>query len=485
MKIRKLIGIVFLGCLICGCSLEKKQADADLFGSLKVEIINKSGSQLSDSISIKIVKQSDGSVLYKFDKLSDFKTTTFALEPGSYTVEATPTSKKIPLFNRVSFGGSCQANVSEGEVTQANLELKQKNIAVQVKYSDKFKSEYSNIAATVSSNEGALGYGSDETKVGYFETYPISVSITYTDKQGTTYKKSASYQTSSGDISYTFVFYHPSEEFNDSYYATALGKVGKDLKDELTKIISAGYKTRTYGELWTAYIIGDIRTDGTKAIWDIYSDIPNSTPPYLFTPQQSQCGSYSGEGNCYNREHCIPQSWFKESSPMVSDYLHILPTDGYVNNRRSNYPYGEVEKVSWTSKNGSKLGTPSSTLGYSGTVFEPIDAYKGDIARIFFYFVTRYAQELPKYDTNNGSTEEIFNTQALGLDKWCVDMFLRWNRNDPVSEKERLRNKQAETFQNNRNPFVDHPEFVEMIWGNGTQKSATTSHSKIIYISTK
>src|SRR5690606_39825219 len=96
----------------------------------------------------------------------------------------------------------------------------------------------------------------------------------------------------------------------------------------------------------------------------------------LFTLVNDQCGNYSGEGSCYNREHLIPQSVFNEGSPMKTDGHHVVPTDGYVNGQRSNHPIGKVSSASWTSTNGSKKGT-SAVPGYSGTVFEPIDEFKG------------------------------------------------------------------------------------------------------------
>jgi len=264
-----------------------------------------------------------------------------------------------------------------------------------------------------------------------------------------------------------------------------LGKTGIELKKALTTIISTGYQAKSYNDLWSAYKVGDIRTDGTGAIWDVYSDIPSGKAPYLYQPGQDQCGSYSGEGSCYNREHTIPKSWFNDDTPMYSDYLHILPTDGYVNGRRSNYPYGEVGSASWTSRNGSKLGSAKSTLGYNGTVFEPVDDFKGDIARIYFYFVTRYADVLSKYDVNNGSTEEVFNSNDLGLDQWTINMFLRWSKNDPVSPKERVRNNEAQKFQNNRNPYVDHPEFIEKIWGSSASNTAAKSKMVKVYYKVK
>jgi endonuclease I len=84
---------------------------------------------------------------------------------------------------------------------------------------------------------------------------------------------------------------------------------------------------------------------------------------------------------------------------MYSDLFMVLPTDGYVNNRRSNYPYGKVGQTSWVSQNGSKLGT-SIVQGYTGTVFEPIDSFKGDFARIYFYVATRYKDEIPSWSSN-------------------------------------------------------------------------------------
>jgi endonuclease I len=74
---------------------------------------------------------------------------------------------------------------------------------------------------------------------------------------------------------------------------------------------------------------------------------------------------------------------------MNSDLFQIYPTDGYVNQKRGNYPYGETNNASWISTNGSKLGA-CSVSGYNGTIFEPINEYKGDIARTYFYMATRY-----------------------------------------------------------------------------------------------
>ncbi len=105
-----------------------------------------------------------------------------------------------------------------------------------------------------------------------------------------------------------------------------------------------------------------------------------------------QGGSAGSEGSGYNREHSWPSSWYGGSGTPYTDVFMVYPTDNEVNNKRGSYPYGEVNSPTWTSLNGCKLG-PCSYPGYSGTVFEPIDEYKGDFARTYFYMTTRYFGE--------------------------------------------------------------------------------------------
>lgn len=256
----------------------------------------------------------------------------------------------------------------------------------------------------------------------------------------------------------------------NGYYTSATGTCAT-LKTNLKNIISAGYNQQTYAALMTQYAISDIKprevgTGSANVIWDIYSDNPTGTDPYNFTPVTNQCGNYSGEANCYNREHSFPASWFNDAYPMYSDYIQILPTDGYVNNKRSNYIYGQVGTATWTSLNGSKLGS-SSVAGISGTVFEPINEYKGDLARIYLYMVTRYESNVTSWAglSSNGAVTLQANTYP-SVNVTYLQLMLNWHYNDPVSQKELDRNNAAYTFQGNRNPFVDHPEYVGQIWNN-------------------
>lgn len=237
------------------------------------------------------------------------------------------------------------------------------------------------------------------------------------------------------------------------YYSTATGKTGAELKTALYNIIK-GHTSISYDGLWTAFQTTDKRANGK--VWDMYSNIE-------FTFGSNQCGNYSSEGDCYNREHSFPKSWFNDATPMYTDLFHLYPTDGYVNGRRSNYPFGEVSSPSYTSGNGSKLG-PCSYSGYTGVVFEPIDEYKGDFARTYFYMVTRYENVIstwPGCDMIDGSTYPAFSA-------WAKSMLLEWSKNDPVSQKEIDRNNAVYTIQHNRNPYIDHSEYADAVWGTGT-----------------
>lgn len=240
----------------------------------------------------------------------------------------------------------------------------------------------------------------------------------------------------------------------NGYYTNAQNKKGYALRSALFNIIK-NHTVVSYAGLWTAFQTTDVKPNGK--VWDMYSDTPDQTPPYEFTFGSNQCGNYSGEGDCYNREHSVPASWFNDASPMYSDLFHLVPTDGYVNNRRSNYPFGDVGSASWTSQNGSKLGS-SSVSGYSGTVFEPIDDYKGDFARALFYMSVCYM------DKNLGQTTTSMYTNG-SLDSWAIAMLIQWHTLDPVSQKEINRNNAVYDEQGNRNPFIDYPELVGKIYG--------------------
>lgn len=151
-----------------------------------------------------------------------------------------------------------------------------------------------------------------------------------------------------------------------TYYQSANGKKGKALKTAMFNIIKT-HKELSYKGLWTAFRTTDMREDGK--VWDMYSCTTN----YRFGTDQA--GNYKYEGDAYNREHSFPKSWFSEATPMYTDLVHLVPTDGKVNGMRSNYPFGETDGGKYKSNKGfSKLGS-CTYPGYRGEVFEPNDMY--------------------------------------------------------------------------------------------------------------
>ncbi len=237
------------------------------------------------------------------------------------------------------------------------------------------------------------------------------------------------------------------------YYNSAQGLTGNNLKVALHNIIK-NHTVLAYSNLWNAFPNSDKKTNGK--VWDIYSYVPSGTQPYEYTFITNQCGNYNSEGDCYNREHSWPQSWFNSDVNPSSDLFHIYPTDGKVNAIHANYPYGNVGSAATITQNGSKLGTCTNT-GYNLTVFEPIDEFKGDLARSYFYMSTRYYNE-------DGSWAVTDATNKADILPWQVNVLLQWHTQDPVSSKETARNNVIYLSQNNRNPFIDNPQWADSIW---------------------
>ncbi|OHU85953.1 MULTISPECIES: endonuclease [Pseudoalteromonas] len=251
------------------------------------------------------------------------------------------------------------------------------------------------------------------------------------------------------------------------YYASAAGLTGFALKSELHSIIS-NHQSQGYSAIWQFIDQSerDIYFENDNSVLDRYSERPNGSDAITYVAVTNQCGTYSVEGDCYNREHSFPKSWFGgKIEPMNSDIHHIFATDGYVNAKRSNYPFGEVASATYTSSNGSRLGSAASSLNYSGTVFEPIDQFKGDFARAYFYMATRYEDVISTWQNNTEYSNAVLDGSASQVfEPWVIAMLKRWHEADPVDAIEQARNQAAYEFQGNRNPFVDHPEFVQQIW---------------------
>lgn len=242
-----------------------------------------------------------------------------------------------------------------------------------------------------------------------------------------------------------------------TYYQSANGKKGKALKTAMFYIIKT-HTQLSYDGLWIAFRTTDKREDGK--VWDMYSDKTN----YVFG-SSAQGANYSKEGVSYNREHSFPKSWFGgKTKPMYTDLVHLVPTDGYVNNRRGNLPFGETNGNTYKSNNSfSKVGS-CTYPGYTGIVFEPNDMYKGDFARIYFYMATAYEDKIANWNAGEFAPVASHDSYKPYKD-WQMNMLMEWAKKDPVSQKEIDRNKGIQQQQNNRNPFVDYPGLEEYIWG--------------------
>jgi endonuclease I len=275
------------------------------------------------------------------------------------------------------------------------------------------------------------------------------------------------------------------------YYNNAAGKSCAALKTALSSIVTTGHNPKSYSNLWNQYPISDIKsrsvgTGSTNVIYDPYSAVPGGTDPYQFIPSTNQCGTYNSEGVCYNREHSVPLSWFNGNTGNngpATDYLHIYPTDGHVNGKRASFIYGEVATANYSSQNGSKLGT-SSNAGFTGNVFEPIDSFKGDVARSFLYFVTRYETDITTFATNADAAQSFDANSFPSVKINYIKLMIKWHKLDPVSAKEKARNNAAYTYQGNRNPYIDHPEFVDLVW-NGTCPGLAALPVNIVYFTGK
>ena len=267
-----------------------------------------------------------------------------------------------------------------------------------------------------------------------------------------------------------------------AYYTNVDGTSEGGLWDALKTASKKGYSTLTYKGIWTAFASTDVypsdSIDKAGKIWDMYGTCD-------FVYSDDQCGGYSKECDCYNREHSIPKNWFgakdeKTNSP-GTDLFHIVATDGSVNNTRSSYAFGEVPSPTY-SYGGSKFGnggevsventilgtgSVSKTPGSSVRVFEPKDEYKGDFARMYMGTMIRWANE---FAFTSGDGKKIFSgtyTAAYlwGLTEYGVVLLMKWHREDPVSQKEIDRNNGVQKTQGNRNPFIDYPYLAEYFWG--------------------
>lgn len=219
-----------------------------------------------------------------------------------------------------------------------------------------------------------------------------------------------------------------------------------------------------YDEVWFAFMDVDHFLPNYPCNAANSSYIPDVYSAYCWAPDKissgGECGNYKKEGDCYNREHLWPKSWFggfDYGQNAQTDLFELWPSDGYVNGLRGDLPFGIVStsNITYKSTNGCLIGACNVT-GYTDKCFEPPDFYKGDFARSYFYLSTAYLNEWDCCETPG--------TNKSSINAWMEDLLRQWHKMDPVDEYERNRNDCIYAdWQLNRNPFIDYPEFVDQI----------------------
>jgi endonuclease I len=231
------------------------------------------------------------------------------------------------------------------------------------------------------------------------------------------------------------------------YYNGTEGKSGEDLKTALHNIIDQ-HVDFSY-------------SDAKYILLNADSDPSNLNNVILFYTKRSQDNDTWGTGgNFINREHVWAKSHgnFEDRRPMDGDAFNLHAADGSVNVLRSNYDFDDC------STNGTYIDEADAYYESSAYKFEPSDLAKGEVARTIFYMATRYEGTDGELDLE---VVDAVNTSA-GPEHGKLSTLLQWNNDFPPTDFERRRNEKVYESQRNRNPFIDNPEFINLIWGGTT-----------------
>ncbi|WP_109830761.1 endonuclease [Reichenbachiella versicolor] len=248
----------------------------------------------------------------------------------------------------------------------------------------------------------------------------------------------------------------PTPDAPDDYYSGTKGLSGDALKSKLNSIIK-GHTEFSYSssstDTWDILKDADQDPDNTNNIKGIHSGF--SIPA---------AGEYSG-GNGWNREHIWPQSrgGFGTSRGAGTDVHHLRASDISTNSARGNKFFAE-SSTPYIDKSGTYSGATGCFT--SDNTWEPRAEVKGDVARMVFYMATRYEGQNGEPDLE--IVEDISSISDAETKLGKLSDLLAWHKSDPVSKDELRRNEVVFSYQKNRNPFIDHPEFVNYIWGNET-----------------
>ena len=249
------------------------------------------------------------------------------------------------------------------------------------------------------------------------------------------------------------------------YYDNANGLSGGALKAALHDIIK-GHHELSYDSVTIALRVTDQDTVDTSKIICLYTG---------WTYGKYDFGNGSED---WNREHVWSKSHgdFGTSPPAGTDLHHLRPVDASVNSAKNNrdFNWGVTQYID---------GSGSTDCYKDTDVWEPRNEVKGDVARMIFYMATRY-------EGDNGEVDlEIIDSVNTSPNKeplyGKLSTLLIWNQNDPVDSWEQQRNDSIYyLYQHNRNPFIDHPEYVDSIWGTGIEPEPSNHVTNFIVAAT-
>jgi len=251
-----------------------------------------------------------------------------------------------------------------------------------------------------------------------------------------------------------------SDYIDNQYYETVFDALaneqdGSTIKSSINQSISIGHQKLSYSEAWTALT----QTDEDPLNQDNVILFYRGTSLAKFS---NGSGTQSSDPDNWNREHVWAKShgFPSGSAHAYSDIHHLRPTDISVNSSRGNLDFDYSD---------SPLGEAPENRVDSDS-FEPRDAVKGDVARIVFYMDTRYEG----FDGSTPDLQVVNNLTSVGqakLGKLCA--LLAWNEQDPVDDFERERNNTIYEFQGNRNPYIDHPEWISAVYNLSCEDNST------------
>lgn len=260
-----------------------------------------------------------------------------------------------------------------------------------------------------------------------------------------------------------------------TYYEDITAASGVELLGELHDLLATTHRTYTaYADCKNPVYVANTDSDYNGEVMEFYS-------------QTSIDASWGGgKQGTWNREHV----WCKSLSNNVwdesyggSDMHHIRPVESGLNSARNNSPYGEVSSSANALYYEDSNNNPVALGGYKeNDVFEPLDEVKGDVARIIFYLYTHYNDYSNVGGTTNGRGrcgDLSFSMIVDGNEDEAIDTLLSWNELDPVSQQEEDRNEAVASYQGNRNPFIDHPEYAEYIWGDASPSPSFSCPSEL------